>query len=258
MNLGIGITTRNRPDVLAMALRHHAKYSPQDAMIVIVDDSSSDPGLNLAAWDEFRPYHPLTQYRYSEKRLGIAGAKNYCLHLLQDCEQVFLLDDDAWPSQADWPSLWLLPVLAHGVGHSLWNMQFSHMIRTECIGSGLTQLDVWNHCCGLALHFTRACLNALGGFDPRAGLYGYEHAQMSVRAALAGFCRGHSYVSPARCADLIYSLDVHYGWLGQQPPLGQWQTILRSACTQEEAAAHENYAFLMRDTPIFIPLEGPK
>src|SRR5690606_26252831 len=86
--IGIGITTRNRPDALRTALEHHHAHLPPGALLVIVDDASAEP-VEDADWR-------------SETQAGIPAAKNKCLELLDGCEHVFLWDDDAWPIADDW------------------------------------------------------------------------------------------------------------------------------------------------------------
>ena len=44
MKIGVGITTRNRPDVLDMALNHFKTYSSYDIKYCIADDNSDKIG----------------------------------------------------------------------------------------------------------------------------------------------------------------------------------------------------------------------
>lgn len=254
--IGIGITTRNRPSILRACLLHLQAFCPDNARIVIVDDSSDTWQENADIIKEHTKTLPIT-YRYSPKRLGIAKAKNACLASLSDCQNVFLFDDDAWPSRQDWADRWLTASAAHNVGHSSWNTLFSHMEITATVGHTPLAFHAYNHCLGVCLHFSRACLDAIGGYDPRANLYGYEHAQVSQRAAKAGFTLGHKYLSPALSFDLIYSLDIHKGWFKIPPLMCSLEGELVSSCPASETSLHENNAFLLQNPPIYIPLEDP-
>src|SRR5690606_11244947 len=78
--IGIGITTRNRPEALKTTLENVRKHFPPGARLVVVDDASEKPV-------------PEADFRFP-RNVGIARAKNKCLKMLQDCEHLFLLDDD--------------------------------------------------------------------------------------------------------------------------------------------------------------------
>jgi hypothetical protein len=84
--IGVGITTRNRNDVLATT-RQRIEAHTLGAHIVVVVDASAKPvdGAN---------------YRFDEN-VGIARAKNKCLELLDaaGCKHLFLFDDDTYPSR---------------------------------------------------------------------------------------------------------------------------------------------------------------
>ena len=260
--IGIGITTRNRPNILYACLLHFAAFLPKDALFVIIDDTSKDWANNQAIVENFsndHGNHCKVIYKYNQERLGISGSKNECLLALQDCEDVFLFDDDAWPQKENWDQIWLAAVRNHGIGHSLWATPVDFIKAIGIVGSGETELTIWNQCLGVCLHFNRACLNALGGYDARAKIYGYEHAQMSQRAHRAGFTRFNSYVSPSISSELIYSLDISYGWKKQQPLLIAWDEPLVSSVTQLEAqTGAKGNLHILDNPPIYIELKGTK
>lgn len=89
-SIGIGVTTRNRPDALATTLKHLRTYLPPAAKLVIVDDASDKPVDDA-------------DHRFSEN-VGIAVAKNKCLELLYaaGCEHIFLFDNDTYPIADEW------------------------------------------------------------------------------------------------------------------------------------------------------------
>lgn len=226
MKYGIGITTRNRPLVLDAALKHFAAFPAEDSRIVVVDDCSD------VAPDEVIENHSTLDidYRVSPRRLGIAGAKNACLAKLTDCDHVFLFDDDAWPIAHGWADQWTAATEAHRVGHTMWIVPVapgrnpavrSRIDPVRVIGSGKTELMSWNNSLGVMLHFTRKCLDILGGFDAGNArtVYGYEHVQMSARACRAGFTRGEHYLAPSKAGELVFSVDISHGCYGMKPPL---------------------------------------
>lgn len=261
-SVGIGMTTRNRPSILEACLIHMSAYSvPQaDFRFVVVDDAS-DPDCmernkSLARFFDM-------PYIYSPDRLGVAGAKNVCLSYLMDfsdLEDLFLFDDDCWPKVRSWHRDWLDTTRAHKVHHSLYNMLFSHMTILAKKTVQNRYLICWNHCLGVALHFTRNAIWRLGSFDTSGpSRYGYEHAQMSKRAEKAGLTLpGYAFVSPLDCRDLLYSVDVNWNWYHIPPPLvPHLIENFESSVTEEEKNLAEKNSILMETNRVYIPLSHP-
>lgn len=264
--IGIGITTRNRPECLEACLRHFKEFGHGDK-IVVVDDSSEIWRVNKSIVDSCGID---VVYKKSENRLGIAKAKNACLFELLDCEHVFMFDDDAWPAQHGWAERWILINKHNSIEHSIYGIDCSsneeakkvlraHVSEVGRIGDNEHQMIALSNCFGVVLYFTRNCLNSIGGYDSSAqNVYGYEHAQVSKRASRAGFTSGHEYICPAASTEMIYSVDIAYNWLKQQPPLEvEWLSKFRSSVTEEEAKNHVKNSNLMNIGSIHIPLENP-
>jgi hypothetical protein len=165
---------------------------------------------------------------------------------------VFLFDDDAMPARSDWWQPWIQP----GLGHLTFSMEISHLKKIESFGPGW---QGFSGCLGCCLYFSKRALATLGGFDPRFGVYGFEHAQMSLRAHKAKLtpCL---YPAPVEALASIYTLDMHMGWLGQKPPLKPdfEAALFNTSVTREEADAHVQYGHLMQDPPIHCKLEAWK
>jgi len=259
MSIGVGITTRNRPHVLATALAHFEKFGYGDKL-VIVDDFSDQP-LEV---------DPKFTVLRSPHRLGIARAKNACLAHLQDCDHVFLFDDDAWPRTSGWADMWVDINTHNEIGHSMWNVELQKkdhpqnlghvdVVSKETVGEDFYQMKVFSNCLGVMLYFNRACLDAIGGYDHRAkNVYGFEHAQVSQRANRAGFCKGHDYISPAISDQLVYSFDISWCWRQEESPIEvPWKTEFQSSVTPDEAASHSLNSELMSVRDVYIPLEDP-
>ena len=252
--IGIGITTRNRPHVLEACLRHFRYFAHGAARIVVVDDASENWKDNYEVFEKCKPTLN-AMYKKTERRLGIAGAKNECLRELVDCQHVFLFDDDAWPHAHFWADKWIACAEFHGLGHMSWAAAVPGIRPLVTIGVGDNQLTEWDNCLGVCLYFSRKCLRALGGFDESGGaLYGYEHAQMSQRATVAGHTGGLRYAGPTLAHEWIYSLDISLGWLKKEPTLFKWRHGISSACTDAEKAAHPENARLLQDAPVYIAL----
>lgn len=264
MTKGIGITTRNRQNCLRTSLEHFAAFHTDEDVYVIIDDNSDDWLANARLVEKFRAaVSASVVYRHSARRLGIAGAKNECLLELQHVDDVFLFDDDAFPRVAGWSGKWVAASRKWDVHHSMFNVSAdwgdhpSFYRITSSMGSGETGMSDWSNCCGVALHFTRQCLDAIGGYDTEAALnvYGYEHAQMSQRARRALLTKGMNYPSPTEIHEWIYSIDMSWFWKKWDPPCEiPWLADFRSSVTPEEASKTEDNAPMMTRSVVNVPL----
>jgi glycosyltransferase involved in cell wall biosynthesis len=260
-SIGIGITTRNRPDILSYSLAHFAHFGTKNAKYVVVDDNSN---LNKPAIPVIETYkHDLDMiYIESSQRLGISGAKNECLRQLADCDHVFLFDDDGWPRADGWAERWIEISKANEVHHSMFIYDEQRLMEiffvAETLGEGEMAMEAWSNSLGLALHFTRHCLDTIGGFDEwrSSNVYGFEHAQVSIRAAMAGMTKGHRFLAPKIIGDLIYSMDVHHSFYRQPIPLtGKFLQGFRASVTDFEKSKAFDNSSMMIDPPIYIPLD---
>ena len=266
MSIGIGITTRNRPECLEACLRHFVEFGHGDR-IVVIDDNSEVWQVNKIVAESFGIN---VVYKFSDLRLGISKAKNACLWELRDCEHVFLFDDDAWPQCHDWAETWVKIKEENNVGHSMFNVTAEDLLELNpafravvkpisSIGTDEMKMISFSNCFGVMLYFTRKCLDALGGYISDAPhLYGYEHAQISARANMAGFTQGYQYLAPLIASELIYSIDITYSMLKIAPPFDtRWIENFRSSVTLEESSQAEKNSVIMGVKEIYHPLVDP-
>lgn len=272
MKIGIGITTRKRPDVLKTALNHFSAFpTPNSKVVIVEDDPESDQTVEFLV-SEFQKYNQNVEvvFRKPPNRLGISKAKNACLSVLPDCDHIFLFDDDSWPKTEQWAEKWVEINKIHKVGHSMWLTQLEYVgnpassfnpkhIWPSPDGNSDHNMIAWTNCMGLMLYFTRECLDALGGYDATApNVYGYEHAHISRRANKAGFSLGYDYLSPAIADQLIYSVDVSCNIRREEPPIElSWTSGFTSSVTAEEQAGSGKNAVLFSNAEIHIPLVDP-
>jgi len=256
--IGIGITTRNRPIVLELAMEHWIAWPPPNHKIVVIDDNSmpDNAAKNTAICMEPRLN---IRYHYSDRQLGIAGAKNACLWELQDCGHTFLFDDDAFPGEPHWWYFWIHA----GVPHLTFAMDVAKTARGANRIGHVTETDErgpgwqgYTGCLGCCLYFSRRAKEILGNYNPRFGVYGFEHCQITQRAHNAGLSPA-LYTAPVGAIDSIYTLDMHLGWLGIFPPLMPSfdPALFNTSVTPEEAADHKKYSWLMNNPMIHYPLE---
>jgi glycosyltransferase involved in cell wall biosynthesis len=160
VKIGIGITTYNRPDAFAVSHREILKYAPEGSKIVVIDDASR---IDYAKAD----------YRQTENK-GAAACKNKCFELLDDCDHIFLFDDDCYPITENWWQPYVNGKQPH------YNFTFKY--RKDEINGEMVS-DNPNGC---MMYYSREVLDKVGGFDVTFGKYGYWHGSMSCRIYNAG------------------------------------------------------------------------
>lgn len=187
--IGIGITTQNRPDMFAECHERITRHAPEGAKIVVVDDAS-------------RKRYADADYRFDEVA-GIARAKNKCLELLDDCEHIFLFDDDTYPVTNDW---WV-PYVESDEPHLMY-MWYALGGATPVYED--EELTAFLGPAGCMLYVERRVLDRVGGMDPGFGRWGHEHVSWSDRIYNAGLTRfRYADVKVAAEEGYFFARDEH-------------------------------------------------
>ncbi|WP_417444626.1 glycosyltransferase family 2 protein [Joostella sp.] len=193
MKIGIGITTHNRYEVFKESFEEIKKYSPKDAKIVVIDDASDLPIKEAT-------------FRF-DKNVGIAKAKNKCFELLDDCDHIFLFDDDTYCISENWH----LPYINSKEPHLMYIFQdFSteKNLNDNVLIFEDSKLKAYSHSRGCMLYFDREVLKKVGGMNPLFGKWGWEHPELSDRIYNNGLTT-FKYADVVGSDKLIYSLDEH-------------------------------------------------
>lgn len=189
-SIGVGICTRNRRDMATETIRQWREFLPAGSRLVIVDDASTVP-------------FPDADWRF-EENVGVARAKNKCLELLDDCEHIFLADDDIRPLTAEW---WR-PYVQSREPHLMWvfdkpkgatKRQVEVLFRDD-------EITAYHATRGCLLYVQRDVLGVVGGMDPAFGKWGWEHQSWSDRIHSAGLTTAR-YMDVVDSGDLFESLD---------------------------------------------------
>ena len=190
MKIGVGITTRNRKKVFMHSLRKHALYAPNNAKYVVVDDGSDEADIP----SDF-------SYRFTFN-VGVATAKNKCLELLEDCDHIFLFDDDTHPIAEEW---WK-PYLESKEPHLMYQFKLpgkpSSDMRVEYEDDNIVS---YTHTRGAMLYIERKVLDVVGGFDTRYR-NGFEHPDWTNRIHNAGLTTYRAMDVPGS-GELFYCFD---------------------------------------------------
>lgn len=155
MKIGIGITTTPNRDYLGFTLTQWQKYLPKNARLIIHEDS------------DFR---------------GVSVSKNSLLEKLDDCDHIFLADDDTYPIADDW---WK-PYVKSNQPHLQYNFAKApaHWDIHE-IGRYYGHV-AYDKSRGCVLYIERRVLDIVGGMHNVFGKHGREHEDWSVRIHNAG------------------------------------------------------------------------
>lgn len=190
MKIGIGITTHNRNETAAYTIEQIRRFAPSGSKIVVVDDASKIPFEGA-------------DFRFNVNA-GVAQAKNKCFELMDDCDYIFLFDDDCYPTTRDWH----LPYIESGINHL--SFTFDKLANGRQNGNRIVlqhnDMVVYSNPCGCMCFFTKKCLEVVGGFNPLYKTYGYEHVDLSVRIHNAGLTP-HRFMDIPNSLELFYSLD---------------------------------------------------
>lgn len=188
--IGIGITTHNRREIFDKGFEHQIKFLPEGAKIVVVDDASDVPVNNAT-------------FRF-DKNAGIASGKNKCLELLEDCEHVFLFDDDCYPIVDGWAK----PYVESDEPHLMY--LFKHF-RHARIGDAEDiyqdeYIKALSHPRGCMLYLHRSAINLAGGMDTGYARWGFEHGDLSNRIHNLGLTT-FPYMDIPDSSKMFYSAD---------------------------------------------------
>lgn len=193
MNIGIAITTHNRPETFQKSYQEIKKYAPKGAVIVVVDDASEIPVKEAT-------------YRFDEN-VGIARAKNKCFELLEDCDHIFLFDDDTYVLSEDWYK----PYIESEEPHLMYI--FKEFKTEKKLNDNVQiyeddKIKAFTHPRGCMLYFDRVCLRKVGGMNTSFGKWGWEHLELSERIYNAGLTT-FKFMDVVSDKELIYSADEH-------------------------------------------------
>ncbi|MBS1722348.1 MAG: hypothetical protein JSS66_05015 [Armatimonadetes bacterium] len=264
LSIGVAVTTRNRPDVLSVCLTHFRVFGSDlpNAKFVVLDDNSDEPHATanraICANNGFED-----SYVYADDRLGIAKAKNRCLTLLSPVDYYFLFDDDCFPKKKGWDLLYVSKSRECSCHHLLYNAHVGPYAPIGCTRG----IEEYNAELGVLMLMSQHCVDTLGGFDERYGLYGHEHMEYARRAQAARMTNGLGRSCVPKGADeYIYAFDLDWQMQRVPPPLQSLASEFKCSLFEEPLEAYriisrrangeinEEVAKGARDA--YVPLEG--
>jgi len=253
--IGIVFSTRNRPDMLDICLTQLHKFlSPAQYtyVIAVVND------LGDAVWDDqytaLKEKFPNVIWYKSMDRLGIAKVKNIGINILsqRNCDHYFLFDDDAFQIKYGWEELYIQTAAQNGVHHLMHQFPLPVEFQIQRNDNGICE---YTQCSGMMLYFTRHAIETIGGYRKSFGIYGFEHAELSLRSNYAGLQPGWgAYISPEKTREYIYSIDLDLNvWCVNPPDFLLSREMWRSSVSGEDIKSYTTYnaQFMNQLEPVF-------
>lgn len=173
---GVGIVTYNRAKRLGDIIESVIQTLPEDVLLVVADDGSTDETPGVVA--SFSGVH----YVRGPNR-GVAHNKNRALCVMRDCTYMCLLEDDLMPRETGWFELYERAAEQMGVHHFC---RVQEEVEGECeYGLPFTPI------CGVKARgdltfITRRVIATVGGLHPGFRGAGYAHVEWQNRIADAG------------------------------------------------------------------------
>lgn len=178
--VGIGVTTFNRNLIAKRNIGKIKSLTKSDYKLIVVDDGSD------------KPFHGAT-FRFNENQ-GAPIAKNKCLELLQDCEHIFLFDDDTYPTKEGWEKAYI----DSGVKHLNYSFKYAYEVV-----DGVRHLKNPNGC---MMYIHKSVIDKVGGFDTGFKKYGYWHGAFSNRVYNVGLIP-HPFIDIVDSEKYLFCLD---------------------------------------------------
>jgi glycosyltransferase involved in cell wall biosynthesis len=180
---GVGIVTYNRAGRLGDLIEAVLKTTT-DCLVVVADDGSTDETPQVVA-----SFPDVLYVRGPNK--GVAWNKNRALYALQGCDYIALLEDDLFPTEAEWFEMYELSAAHLGVHHFCRvqekEVQETLPLVTMALERELAMTPIYGPSPrGDFTFITRRALQAVGGLHPDFLGAGHAHGEWSERIARAG------------------------------------------------------------------------
>lgn len=187
--IGLGIITCNRPEFVAQVI----KSVPFELLkeVVIIDDGTKGSAEPI-------PPHKNLTYLKNEENIGVGRSKNKAmLHLLkQDCEHIFLLEDDIIIKDSNVFNAYIKAGEASNIKHLMYGYHGPANKRNNkpdprlTVQYGDTNIAFNPNCVGGFCYYHRTLLMRVGLFDEKF-LNAWEHVEHSYRAVVTGYLPGY-------------------------------------------------------------------
>ena len=180
MKIGIGITTYKRDDLLKVCLDKISEHTKSEYTLYVAKDSDED-------------------------RRGIALRKNECLFHLQDCDYIFLFDDDCYPIKDGWETFFIEASKHTNYHHFNYLTSKNHLEKNYYFHGDWT-IQSYHKCGGVFLFLTKEVLKKVGGLFDEYDMYGFEHLGYTLRIMMSGLIP-EMYLCPSGADEYLFAHD---------------------------------------------------
>lgn len=194
--IGVGLCTYNRPDK-ALQTARAIKETTQDVNLVCSIDGGFFTKYTI---EEF------TKIGYDViigENQGVVRNKNRLINYLQNCDFIFIIEDDLTPIKAGWIERYIEALQCTGYNH----FNFIHesaratIVNEKKYSDNLT-VGYFRLLGGVLMVMTNKCINQVGILDPEYKFYGHGHTDYTRRCQAAKL-----YASPEEGHPHIMGID---------------------------------------------------
>lgn len=158
--------------------------------------------IDYSAWAIYSLPGVYPLVRVDSEYEGVAKSKNRLLAELDDCDHIFLFDDDCYPIADKW---WV-PYIESGENHLIYQFKLPGKPATDMRELYRDDKIIsYSHTRGAMIYITKKVLETVGGMDERYQ-FGYEHADWTNRIHNAGLTT-HRAMDVVGSEKLFYCLD---------------------------------------------------
>lgn len=184
--VGVGVvTTNNRPKIF------------QECIIQILNNSISE---------QYDIRFSVVNASIGDSMLSVAQAKNKNLHDLQDCDYIFLFDDDCFPYTTGYIDYFVEAHLETKQHHFVYGKKGTHTLIGEEEYTPRFKTELFEGAGGVFMFLTKAVIETVGGLNTNYVQWGFEHAGYSARIHKAGLTK-HYYQTVEYTNKYIYAND---------------------------------------------------
>jgi GT2 family glycosyltransferase len=178
--IGIGVTTYKRKALLQECLDNIHKFTERPFKLYVAEDTDAD-------------------------RKGIALRKNECLFHLQDCDYIFLFDDDCFPIKSGWEKFFIEASNHTNYHHFNYLKSDIHLEKNFHFQGDYT-IQSYHRCGGVFLFLTKEVLQKVGGFYDKYEFHGFEHLGYTLRIMMSGLIP-EMYLCPSGADEYLFAYD---------------------------------------------------
>lgn len=198
VKIGIGLCTYNRPDK-ALQTARAIKETTQGVNLVCSIDGGD---LSKYILDE---YTKLGFEVIVGDNQGVVRNKNRLINYLQNCDYIFIIEDDLTPVRAGWVEIYIEALRCTGYGHInfLNGLARNHEPKKREYSDSIT-MEYYGNLSGQLMVMTNKCIYEVGILDPEYKFYGYGHCDYTRRCQQAKL-----YASPEEGHPHIMGIDEY-------------------------------------------------